>query len=165
MSSQRGTPAGTAGELIRRLRLAPHPEGGFYRETYRTAETVGARALSTAIYYLLAAETVSALHRLASDEVFHFYGGDPVEMLLLRPDGTGRVVVLGSSPLEGIEPQAIVPKGVWQGARLKPGGAWALLGTTVAPGFDFADFEPGRRAELLAAYPAFATLIVALTSP
>jgi predicted cupin superfamily sugar epimerase len=153
----------TAAELVRALGLRPHPEGGFYVETYRAEQEVGGRAVSTAIYYLLTPETFSAVHRLASDEVFHFYWGDPVEMLQLTPDGGGRTLVLGSSVLEGMTPQVVVRKGVWQGLRLRVGGRAALLGCTVAPGFDFADFELGDRAALVAAYPAHREAIVELT--
>jgi predicted cupin superfamily sugar epimerase len=164
----------TAEELIARLGLTPHPsEGGFYVETYRSDEQIEAaglperygapRALGTAIYYLLTPTHVSAMHRLQSDEIFHFYLGDPVEMLLLHPDGSGKVVILGAGVQEGIRPQITVPRGVWQGAHLAGGGRLALLGTTVAPGFDFADFEIGSREELLRAYPQFADLTTALT--
>jgi predicted cupin superfamily sugar epimerase len=164
----------TAEELIARLGLAPHPgEGGFYVETYRSDEEIAAgalpgrygaaRALSTAIYYLLTPASFSAMHRLQSDEVFHFYLGDPVEMLLLYPDGSGEVIVLGGGVQDGIRPQVTVPRGVWQGARLAAGGHLALLGTTVSPGFDFADFEIGRPDELLRVHPQFGDLITALT--
>src|SRR5581483_11176343 len=100
-------------------------------------------AAATAIYYLLTPDTVSAMHRLATDEIFHFYLGDPVEMLQLRPDGSHRVAILGPDLDAGQRPQIVVPRGVWQGARLVPGGRFALLGTTVAPGFDYADYETG----------------------
>jgi uncharacterized protein len=119
--------------------------------------------LSTAIYYLLTPETFSALHRLRSDEVFHFYLGDPVEMLQLLPGGEGRLHVLGTDLAAGMRPQVVVPRDVWQGARLLPGGSLALLGTTVAPGFDPADCESGKRDALVAAYPDFRERIVALT--
>jgi uncharacterized protein len=163
-----------AAELIALLGLAPHPrEGGYFVETYRSDERVeraalparydGGRALGTAIYYLLTPATISPLHRLASDEILHFYLGDPVEMLLLHPDGSGEGMLLGSDPAAGMWPQGIVPRGVWQGARLRPGGRWALLGTTVAPGFEYADYEDGNRAALLAAYPAHAETVRALT--
>jgi predicted cupin superfamily sugar epimerase len=157
----------------RSLGLVPHPrEGGWFVETYRAEESIaaalpsrygGARALATAIYYLLTPDGVSRMHRLRSDEVFHFYLGDPVEMLQLAPDGSGRVVVLGTDLARGMRPQVVVPRGVWQGSRLAPGGRFALLGTTVAPGFDDADFEIGVRADLVRAYPAWAATIEALT--
>ena len=157
------------------LNLRPHPaEGGYFAETYRSAESLQAdalparyeasRSLGTAIYYLLTPDTCSAMHRLASDEVFHFYLGDPVEMLHLLPDGSGRVVTLGPDLLGGMRPQVIVPRGVWQGSRLVPGGRLALLGATMAPGFDFADYEHARRADLLGSHPAFRDLILSLTS-
>ena len=163
-----------ADEIARTLGLVPHPrEGGFFREIYRAAETIapdalprryGApRAFGTAIYYLLTPATFSAMHRLASDEIFHFYLGDPVEQLRLRPDGGGERVRLGTDLAAGERPVAIVPKGVWQGARLAPGGRFALMGCTVAPGFDYADYEHGNRASLVAAYPAWAGAIGALT--
>jgi hypothetical protein len=95
--------------------------------------------------------------------MFHFYLGDPVEMLQLFPDGTARDVVLGNDPRAGMSFQAVVPGGVWQGSSLRPGGRYALLGTSMSPGFDFADFELGERAELVAAYPEYAGRIRALT--
>jgi predicted cupin superfamily sugar epimerase len=161
----------TASELIAALGLRPHPEGGHFAETYRSDEAAGAlppryvgpRALGTAIYYLLTAGTRSALHRVQSDEVLHFYLGDPVELLVLWPDGRGEVRVLGPDVAAGMRPQAVIPRGCWQGARVRSGGQLALLGATVAPGFDYADFELGARGPLTAAYPAFAELIRELT--
>ncbi len=161
-------------ELIAALDLRPLPgEGGYYRETYRSGDSLPASAFggrygtnksaSTAMYYLVTAEEFSALHRLPTDEVFHFYAGDVVELLQLYPDGSGRVEVLGPDVLAGQQPQLLVPGGVWQGCAVKPGGAWALLGTTVAPAFDFADYEAGGRAFLVQRYPAFADRIRQLT--
>ncbi len=163
----------TPDDIIRALNLAPLPdEGGYFRETYRADEATGAHALparygrakahATAIYYLLTPDTFSALHRLPSDEVWHFYAGDPVEMLQLFPNGGGRFVTIGAFAA-GIEPQIVVPRGVWQGSRLVAGGRWALAGTTVSPGFDFADYEGGRREDLERDYPVFADCIRALT--
>ena len=164
----------TAEEIIAWLKLKPHPkEGGFFSETYRAGETIpanvlpsrysGSRAFGTCIYYLLTPATFSAMHRLQSDEVFHFYLGDPVEMLQLWPDGTGKTVVLGPDLRAGMQPQVIVPRGVWQGSRLIAGGRFALLGCTVAPGFDFADYEHGRRSDLIGSHPQFREKIMALT--
>ena len=164
----------TAAQLIAALDLRPLPqEGGYFRETYRSADQLPAAALppryttakaaGTAIYYLLTPDTVSALHRLPTDEVFHFYLGGPVEMLHLLPDGTGQVVTLGTDFPSGQRPQVVVPHGVWQGSRLLPGAAFALLGTTMAPGFDFADYEAGSREALTRVYPAFTDLIIRLT--
>jgi len=149
------------------LGLLPHPvEGGYFVETYRSADRLPAgRPLSTAIYYLLTPETFSAMHRLASDEVFHFYMGDAVEMLQLWRDGSHRTVVIGTDLSAGERPQVVVPGGVWQGARLRAGGRFALLGTTVAPGFDYAEYEPGSLPTLLHTYPSAAQLITALTRP
>ena len=165
----------TVDQIKSLLGLKPHPEeGGFFVETYRAGERIpaealggryrGARSVGTAIYYLLTPDTFSAMHRLASDEIFHFYLGDPVEMLQLFPDGTGRIVTLGQDLAKGMRPQAIVPQGVWQGSRLVPGGRFALLGTTVAPGFDFADYEHARRDALLSSHPTFRDLILSLTA-
>jgi hypothetical protein len=154
----------TAEAIIRLLHLQPHPkEGGHFREMYRSAATLGTRSLSTAIYYLLTPDTFSEMHLLPGDELFHFYLGDPVEMLQLHPDGTGQVVMLGTDLEAGMRPQVVVPGGVWQGSRLVPGGKFALLGTTMAPGFAYADYVSGRRAELCPHWPAFAAQITALT--
>jgi predicted cupin superfamily sugar epimerase len=163
-----------ADEIIRKLNLQPHPkEGGFFRETYRAAERFAATALparygaersgSTAIFYLLTPGTCSALHLLQSDEIFHFYAGGPVRMLQLHADGHGQEITLGPDVLAGQQPQVLVPHGVWQGSHLLPGADFALLGCTVSPGFDYADYEHGQRAELLAKYPAHAELIRRLT--
>jgi predicted cupin superfamily sugar epimerase len=152
-------------EIRRLLRLEPHPvEGGFFAETFRSRDrTPGSRTLATAIYYLLTPGTFSAMHRLRSDEVFHFYLGDPVEMLQLDPDGAARVVGIGTDLAAGLRPQVLVPRGVWQGSRVRPGGSFALLGTTVSPGFEYEDYEPGARDALSRRWPEFAPLISALT--
>jgi predicted cupin superfamily sugar epimerase len=105
------------------------------------------------------------MHRLQSDEIFHFYFGDPVEMLQRWPDGSGKAITIGSDILKGMQPQVIVPRGVWQGARLLKDGRFARLGTTVSPGFDSADFESGRRDELVYSHPKFRDSIIALTKP
>jgi uncharacterized protein len=157
----------TAQNLIELLRLEPLPrEGGYYRETYCSGMRLpcggGERSAGTAIYYLLTADTFSALHRLPLDEVYHFYLGSPVELLLLKPGG-GRVVTLGSDLRAGQVPQFVVPAGSWQGSCLAAGGDFALLGTTVAPGFEFSDYEAGDRGRLVAEYPDFADRIRRLT--
>lgn len=164
----------TAEEIIRRLDLKPHPEeGGFYRETYRSPESLqgdslpvrysSPRSLGTAIYYLLTPNSISALHRLPTDEIFHFYLGDPVEMLWLLPEGTSQMITLGQDIEKGEVLQWVVPMGTWFGSRLKTGGRFALMGTTMAPGFEFADYEPGDRAALIAQYPGQESLILSLT--
>jgi predicted cupin superfamily sugar epimerase len=164
----------TPEQIISLLGLKPHPaEGGYFAEIYRSDERIprsalpiryaGDRSFGTAIYYLLTPATLSAMHRLRTDEVFHFYLGDPVEMLHLRPDGSGCEVRLGADLPGGMRPQVVVPKGVWQGARLAAGGAFALLGTTVAPGFEWEDFEIGDREALVREYPEFRERILELT--
>jgi len=129
----------TAEEVVRLLGLAPHPEGGFYRETFRAPAPDGARAASTAIYYLLREGDVSAWHRVVdADEVWHHYAGAPLELTL--SDGRERTSLrLGPDLSAGERPQAVVPAGVWQAAR--PLGGWVLAGCTVAPGFAFSSFE------------------------
>lgn len=155
----------TAEDVIAHLQLQPHPvEGGFFRETYRSSATVGNRSVSTAIYYLLTPSTVSALHRLPGDEVFHFYMGDPVRMLQLWPDGSTRLLTLGHDLQAAQVPQLVVPGGVWQGSVLMDGGQWGLLGCTMAPGFDYADYETGNRNELSSRYPAVTNMIERLTT-
>lgn len=164
----------TADEIKRLLQLEAHPcEGGYFRQTWRSHEEIpltalpsgysGARAAGTAIYYLLEPSTFSEMHRLISDEIFHFYYGDPIEMLQLWPNGSSRVVRLGSDLASGVLPQLVVPKNVWQGSRLVPGGSVALIGCTVSPGFDYADYETGKRDSLTGEYPAAAEMIAALT--
>jgi uncharacterized protein len=167
----------TVDEIIRRLGLVPlQGEGGYYAETYRAAGQIPPSALSagyegagrqfsSAIYYLLTnqADSFSALHRLRGDEVYHFYLGDPVDMLLLDPDGSSRQIVLGQNLELGQMVQFCVPAGVWQGSSLLPGGQFALMGTTMAPAFDFRDFEAGRRGELIRTYPAMRERIERLT--
>jgi predicted cupin superfamily sugar epimerase len=174
----------TADEVKKLLGLAPHPrEGGWYVRAYEAGERVGseafahrepaaryagARLTGTAIYYLLEPGTFSEMHRLKSDEIFHFYAGDSVEMLQLHANGSGAIVGIGNDLGAGERPQVVVPRGIWQGSRLAEGGAagghgWALLGCTVSPGFEFEDYEKGDRAQLCAAWPAFGGLIRQLT--
>lgn len=134
----------TAQEVIARLGLKPLPsEGGFFVETYRGRVIADESDVSigTAIYYLLDKSSYSALHRLPKDEVYHFYLGDPVDLHLLTGSGELEVIRLGSELVKGQRPQAVVPAGVWQGSRLASGGEWALMGTTVHPGFEFSDLQ------------------------
>jgi predicted cupin superfamily sugar epimerase len=165
----------TAEEVKKLLGLAPHPrEGGWFVQTYAANESIppelfadgrytGHRRSSTAIYYLLEPDTFSEMHRLRSDEVFHFYAGDAVEMLQLLPRGNGRTVMIGNDLIHGQRPQVLVERDVWQGSRLAPGGSWALLGCTVAPGFEYEDYDSASRSELTAQWPEFAEMIAALT--
>jgi hypothetical protein len=166
----------TAEELIRHFRLEPLPvEGGYFRQTYVSDERIPSAALpprygeakpfGTAIYFLLTAEPdcFSALHKLPTDEVYHFYFGDPVEMLLLHPGGRSERIVLGHDVLNGQQVQAVAPRAAWQGSLLRPGGEFALMGTTMAPAYTPADLTIGKRDELLAQFPNETEMIRALT--
>ncbi len=157
-----------AAQIKAMLQLDPHPiEGGSFRVTYTspgTAETArGRRLQGTCIYYLLEEGTFSEMHRLESDEIFHFYLGDPVEMLQLHPDGHSTVYTLGPDLAAGHHVQMVVPASVWQGTRLLPGGKVALLGCTVTPGFDYADYRNAAAEELIAQWPEEAERIRGLT--
>ena len=164
----------TAEEIIKILKLQKHPvERGYFLETYKSGCTIagqhlppgfgGDRPLATAIYYMLIPGTFSEIHRLEGDEIFHFYSGGPVEMLQLFPDGSGEKIIIGNDIEQGEIPQVVVPAGVWQGTRLLPGGSYALMGTTMAPGFDYADYQGGNRQELIRQFPQFGELITLLT--
>jgi predicted cupin superfamily sugar epimerase len=164
----------TAEQIIELFKMKPlRGEGGYYVETYRSAERIakarlparysGARNMSTAILYLVTPDAFSRLHRVKSDEVFHFYLGDSVTMLKLHGDGSSEVVTLGQDVTKGQQVQTVVPRGSWQGCLLNEGGRFALMGTTVAPGFEFADFETAQRQELLRQYPSQRELILKLT--
>jgi predicted cupin superfamily sugar epimerase len=162
-----------ANKIIEILKLEPlHFEGGFFKETYRSDEFISnsnlpnryksGRAFSTAIYYLLTPTTFSTLHSLPTDEIFHFYLGDPVEMLQLYNDGTGKIISIGNDVENGYTPQVIVPKFTWQGSRLIDGGEFALLGTTMAPSFELEDFIAPDKQELIRTYPEFKNMIIKL---
>lgn len=137
--------------LLHDLRLAPHPEGGFFRETYRSAA-------STAIFYLLPRGQVSRLHRIHADEVWHFYRGDPLEVVELQPGGPARITRLSAA-----SPQHVVTAGTWFGARPAHGSAWSLVGCTVAPAFEFSKFELGARDALCTEFPLARDVIEALS--
>jgi predicted cupin superfamily sugar epimerase len=173
-----GTAATEAQHWIDRLNLEPHPEGGFYRQTYRASLILphsalpghnGDRAASTAIYFLLAGDQFSAFHRLRSDEVWHFYAGSALVVHVIEPGGNYRQLLLGSNAasleqLQDIDQfQAVVPAGCWFGSSLRQPATYALAGCTVAPGFDFADFEMAKREELIAQYPQHGAIIEHLT--
>jgi hypothetical protein len=165
----------TAEDVIKMMDLKPLPEeGGFYRETYRSdhgdnsghvfgIDVEGVRSLNTAIYYLISKGSFSAIHKIKSDEIFHFYSGDPVEMIQIHPDGKLERFIIGSDVMKGHKPQVVVPRGVWQALRLVDGGEWALMGTTVAPGFDFEDFSVGTRDEMLKEFPQHREDIIRFT--
>jgi predicted cupin superfamily sugar epimerase len=155
--------------VVDELGLAPHPEGGFFRETFHAPERLAgvrngeARAASTAIYFLLPAGAFSAWHVVTSDEVWHHYDGDPLELHTLGPEGHA-VRRLGRDLAGGERPQHVVPAGVLQAAR-PVGARYALCGCTVAPGFDFADFSMPTREELVARFPGHEEIVRALTRP
>ena len=160
----------SAQEVIDELGLLPHPEGGYYAETFR-AEALpwelpgrGTRSASTAIYFLLRAQDFSALHVVSSDEVWHHYGGDVLELHCFDAANAHRRVLLGSELGLGQRPQHVVRRGELQAARVQPGAhGYALCGCTVAPGFDFADFRMPPRAELLDRLPAHSQLVSELS--
>ncbi|MFH1652950.1 MAG: cupin domain-containing protein [Pseudomonadota bacterium] len=162
-----------AADLIELLGLTPLPEeGGFYKETYRASGEIpqselkgheGSRNYSTAIYYLITPTEFSALHKLPQDEVFHFYLGDPVEMIQIDENGKLKTIIMGQDIKNSQQLQVIAPGNAWQGTRLVEGGSWALLGTTVAPGFDFKDFQVSSRRELIEKYPTHEKKIVEFT--
>jgi predicted cupin superfamily sugar epimerase len=142
----------TAEEIIESLGLIPHPEGGGFRETFRAKETVhvrGERSIATAIYYLLRAGEQSAWHRVASDELWFFHGGDPLTIETLGPRRAKRSTTLGMEIESGARPQILVPAGAWQSASPVVNGVfgWTLVSCVVSPGFDFADFEMGDPAD------------------
>jgi uncharacterized protein len=159
---------------IRHLQLTPHPEGGFFRQTYR-AELIlpgealpgfsGARAASTAIYFLLEGENFSAFHRLRSDEIWHFYLGSPLVVDVIEPEGSYRSFRLGGNLPAGEVFQGVVRAGCWFASHVADGKSWALVGCTVAPGFDFQDFELAGRAHLLARYPQHRAVIERFARP
>ncbi|MDE1463837.1 cupin domain-containing protein [Spartinivicinus poritis] len=162
----------TAAEIIAHLNLQPLPEeGGYYRETYKSADTIQyhftndastvIRAVSTAIYYMVLPDNFSALHRIKQDEVYHHYLGESVEMLLIYPDGNHQLITLGKNIANGEQLQVVVPSGTWQGVKLskRDSTGYALLGTTVAPGFEFDDFELANAEQLVEQYPRLKSLI------
>lgn len=162
--------------IIKELGLAPLPrEGGYYKETFSSSVLVpkatlsgtypSERALSSAIYYLVTPESYSTMHRLPGSEIYHFYLGGPVETTLLYEDGTGEIITIGTDIAGGMRPQLIIPGRTWQGSELAEGSDFdfALLGTTMAPGFSVDDFEKGNRDELKKSYPNFSQEITRLT--
>ncbi|NIJ55986.1 cupin domain-containing protein [Dyadobacter arcticus] len=154
--------------------LQPHPEGGFYAETYRSSEGIsqyglperfaGNRSFSTGIYFLLESTDFSAFHRIQSDEMWHFYAGDPLEVFVIDPEkGALEIIRLGADPENGETFQAVVPAGSWFASKPADGSTYSLVGCTVAPGFDFADFEMAEKEDLIRQFPDHETLIRALT--
>lgn len=158
---------------IKKLELEPHPEGGYYRQTYRAdlvlpqqnlpRQFAGARAVSTAIYFLLEGDNFSAFHRLRSDEMWHFYLGAPLTVHVIDESGKYSKIELGSDPEAGEALQGVVTAGCWFASQVKDGMSFALVGCTVAPGFDFEDFELAKRQDLVKTYPQHRGLIERLT--
>ncbi len=163
----------TVEEIIGLLDLQPHPTCGFFAETYMSKLSVpgtalpaaygGSRALASVLYFLVSPERQMKLHRLRSDQMYHHYLGDPLEVLLLYADGRGEVTTVGSDLVAGLRPQLLVPGGTFHVSRVRPGGRFALLGTTAWPAPDPPDLEPGDPAQLMAAYPALREQIAAFT--
>lgn len=157
---------------IESLKLLPHPEGGFYKETYRSPEVLehrqlpprykGSRNFSTAIYFLLRSQDRSVFHRIQSDELWHFYAGTTLLIYVLTTDGL-KIHRLGADALRGDLLQVVVPAGCWFGAIVEKPDSYALCGCTVAPGFDFADFEMAERNELVKMFPDQEEIIRRLT--
>jgi predicted cupin superfamily sugar epimerase len=162
-----------AAKWIRELKLEPHPEGGYFRQTYRSDVMIaraalpqafgGARAASTAIYFLLEGKNFSAFHRLRSDELWHFYAGSPLAVQVIDREGKCSTILLGNDPDAGQVFQAVVRAGCWFASHVADWRSWALVGCTVAPGFDFADFEMGKRGDLVQEYPQHREMIGRLT--
>ena len=158
---------------IRKLKLEKHPEGGYYREVYRSGRVIphgalpegceGSRSFSTSIYFLLAGEDFSALHRMKSDEMWHFYAGTSLTTYWIDPSGKLGRIALGADAEAGEVFQEVVPAGTWFGAKVNDPASYSLMGCTVAPGFDFRDFELGKREILLHEYPRHARIIRMLT--
>lgn len=150
--------------------MQPHPEGGWYKETYRSEGVVskplgfdGERSYSTAIYFLLTKDNFSAFHRIKSDEMWHFYDGDGLVIHELRTDGSYIKHQLGLGLEEGEQPQLVIAANSWFASEVKEGGTWCLVGCTVSPGFDFNDFEMANRSQLLEEYPNHSNVISRLT--
>jgi predicted cupin superfamily sugar epimerase len=163
----------TLENVIRTLQLKPHPEGGYFRETYRSSGEIGTESLApafsdkrnyfTCIYYLLTSESFSSFHRIVQDETWHFYDGSPICLHLISLQGSYSEVLIGRDLGSGQVPQFTVPGGTWFAANVIRADDYSLAGCTVAPGFDFADFEMGKREELLRMFPQHAKIIAQFT--
>ena len=156
-------------EIVDHYKMLPHPEGGYYKETYRSPEQIdvdalparfnGNRNFSTAIYFLLEKGNFSAFHRIQSDETWHFYAGQALNIYILQENGVLEIIQLGPEILKGQTFQATVPAGCWFASAPADNSAFSFVGCTVAPGFDFMDFELAKANELKAAFPIHAELI------
>jgi predicted cupin superfamily sugar epimerase len=156
---------------VKKLDLEPHPEGGYYKETYRSSISSSfdnfddSRNASTAIYFMLTKGNFSAFHRIRSDEMWHFYDGDPVSIFVIDQQGVLKEIRLGLNIANGESPQALVPAGCWFASTVVAEGDYALVGCTVSPGFDFKDFELANREELISSVPKHSDLILNFTRP
>lgn len=158
-----------AQDYINHLQLLPHPEGGYYKETYRSSltnrynEFDGERNVATCIYFLLDKNNFSAFHKIKSDEMWHFYAGDTLEVIEINPSGELRITEIGQDIKTGQTFQYVVKANHWFGSRVKSGGEFSLVGCTVAPGFDFKDFEMAERNSLIKSFPQHREIIKSLT--
>jgi len=160
-------------QIIKSLNLIPHPEGGYFRETYRCEdiipfyssdnECIGSRNASTCIYFLLTSESFSAFHRIRQDEIWHFYDGSPLQLHLINSEGEHSLIKVGRGFERGEVPQVIVTTGSWFASEVVDEGSYSLIGCTVAPGFDFEDFELADRNTLLSDFPQHSEVIIRLT--
>ena len=156
-----------ANHIIKELDLNPHPEGGYFAETYRSNGIIpatsglasGDRSVSTAIYYLLRSKDISRFHRIGSDEVWHHYMGTAVTLHIIHDDGLYEAKYVGKTLEDGEKPQCIIPAGAWFGATVDKESSYSLCGCTVAPGFDFDDFEMADRYRMLQAFPEHEAII------
>ena len=153
----------SAQDWIKRLNLQHHPEGGYFAETYRAPFQIENRPVSTGIYFLLTSEDVSHFHRIDADEMWHFYAGDPLTVHMIDSAGKYSTHKLGPDPARGQNFQAVVPAGIWFGASLEGSGNYALVGCTVAPGFEFDGFELAGRQDLMSEFPEHSDIIRRLT--
>ena len=159
--------------LIEKLELQPHPEGGYFKETYRSEEVIsktclpdvfqGERNYSTGIYYLLKSDDFSAFHRINQDEMWHFYLGDSITLSMISEEGILTTIEIGNDVLKGQSPQFVVPKDYWFAAKVQRPNSYSLVGCTVAPGFDFNDFELASCKELVDKFPQHIEIIKTLT--
>ncbi|MDO6803524.1 cupin domain-containing protein [Wenyingzhuangia sp. 1_MG-2023] len=159
--------------IIKQLNLQPHPEGGYFKETYRsqgsiskenlTIEFSGDRNYSTAIYFMLTSDTFSAFHKINQDEFWHFYKGSPIKLHMISPEGMYTNVRIGNNFEKGEVPQFVVPAQYWFAAEVIANNSYALVGCTVAPGFDFDDFVLAERIKILSLFPEHENIIKRLT--
>ncbi|WP_353778939.1 cupin domain-containing protein [Winogradskyella sp. 3972H.M.0a.05] len=162
-------------QIIKKLNLSPHPEGGYFKETYRSSGTInenslsenykGNRSYSTCIYFLLTSDTFSAFHKINQDEIWHFYDGAPITLHIISEEGVHSKHIIGKDLENGEVPQLVVPGNHWFAANIELPDSYALVGCTVSPGFSFEDFQLPKRAELIAKFPQHSDVITKLSNP